>query len=280
MPYKTILVCLTDTHNAERLTRFAAMVAEKFEAHLVGVHPGRQVVLHSSVGPYFTEDLLARLSEAEQEESNKLKEIFEGAIDGYSYSSEWRAFIARSEAMSDLLVEHALTADLIIMSQPGGSEDTYDHHELHRNLILGAGRPILVMPQFGEFNSVGEKVLLAWNGTRESSRAAYESMPFLEKSGDVTILGVEPGKASADDMRLHGHDIAASLARHGVHANVSNLRKGEIPVSDEMLNMAADSGADLLVMGAYGHSRVYDFVLGAATSGILAHMTVPTLFAH
>ena len=280
MTYKTILVCLTEKSSAEKLVNFATLVAEKFDAHLIGVHVAQEIEMHSTISPYISSDLLDRMAENMREESKEYEKIFKACTGGKAMVSEWRPIKARADAVSEALIEHALPADLIIMAQPDDQHDAQGQHELHRKLILGAGRPILVMPHFGTFETVGDKIILAWNGTRESARAAHDALPFMLTSKNVTILGVEGKNANEEDLRLYGHDLAVSLARHGVKSNVSNYRKGEIAVSDELLNAVSDNGADLIVMGAYGHSRVYDFVLGAATSGILAHMTVPTLFAH
>lgn len=280
MTFKTILVCLTDRTSAEKLTRFAAMVADKFDAHLIGVHAVPNVELHPAVGPYISEDMIERLNAGTREESEYFGEKFKSAVLPYACVSEWRSVRSRADGISQALTDHALSADLIVMAQPTDGVDTQATYELHRNLILGAGRPILVMPHYGTFETVGDAIILAWNGTRESSRAAHDSLPFLKRAKDVFILGIEGRGASEDDVKLGGHDLAASLARHGVKGTVCNFRKASISVSDELLNAVTDHGADMIVMGAYGHSRVYDFVLGAATSGVLAHMTVPTLFAN
>lgn len=280
MTYKTILVCLTDKDSAKKLIDFSVMVAEQYDAHLIGVHVAQEVEMHSTISPYISGDLLDRLTENMREESEEFAKIFKSCTAGRPVVSEWRPVTARADAISEAIIEHALPTDLIIMAQPSDRNNAQDQHELHRKLILGAGRPILVMPLYGTFDSIGDKVILAWNGTRESARAAHDAVPFMLNASEVVILGVEGKNASENDLRVYGHDLAVSLARHGIKSNVTNYRKGDIAISDELLNAVSDRGADLIVMGAYGHSRVYDFVLGAATSGILAHMTVPTLFAH
>ncbi|MEM8812151.1 MAG: universal stress protein [Pseudomonadota bacterium] len=280
MTYKTVLVCLHNEDGAERLSRFAAAVAAKFQAHLIGLYPARQVELHATLGPYISDDILDRLKEQAEQEAERFKALFETGVGGTAPSSEWRSLHARSEEVLEALVGQALPVDLVIMSQPADPDDAREEHEVHRKLILGAGRPVLVMPKYGDFDTIGERVILGWNGTRESSRAAHDAMPFLSAAKEVSMLGVESRHATEDELKQNGKDLAENLKRHGAHVSVSNFRKGDTSVADEMLNTAADKGADLIVMGAYGHSRVYDFVLGAATSGILEHMTVPILFSH
>lgn len=277
MSYKTILVCLTDMHSGESLAGFAAAIAARFDAHLIGVHVSRQIELHSGIAPYISEAMLEELQRNITEEAAAFKALFETATADRSGVAEWRDIEARSGSTVQTLIEHALAADLIVMAQPDEGHDLGDRSALHRRLLLGAGRPILVLPRSGRFPTVGSKVLLCWNGTKEASRAAHDALPFLTAADEVVVFGVtDKGGRGAD---LSGHELAAGLARHGIRTEVTNYTRGNLSVADEILNAVSDTGSNLVVMGAYGHSRVYDFVLGAATHRVLSHMTAPVLFA-
>lgn len=279
MSYKTILACLTDRHSTEKLVRFAAGVAERFDGHLIGLHVVRQAELHAGVAPYVSDLMLAEMRHNMEEEARGFRAAFEAGTSGRAFVAEWRDTSAQTVEVGDKLVEHALAADLIVMAQPEPARDSDDRSELHRKLILGAGRPVLVMPHTGHFERMGSKVLVCWNATRESSRAAHDALPFLKAAEEVVIFGIEDRDSSAEPLRVAGHELAAALARHGVTSNVTSYPKASLSVGDEILNAVTDTGSDLIVMGAYGHSRVYDFVLGAATSRVLEHMTAPVLFA-
>jgi len=145
-------------------------------------------------------------------------------------------------------------------------------------LALGVGRPVLIVPRYGTFETVGERVLVAWNGSREATRAVHDALPLLKLASSVTVLSIDPEHDTGD--RIPGADIALHLARHGVAAEGMSTVGLDISVGDLLLSRAADLGADLIVMGAYGHSRVRELVLGGATRHILQHMTVPVLMSH
>jgi nucleotide-binding universal stress UspA family protein len=145
-------------------------------------------------------------------------------------------------------------------------------------MALESGRPVLVVPRVGTYTSIGERILVAWNGKRESARATFDAMPLLSQASSVKVLTIEP--AQAEEGTLPDTEIAASLARHGVKVTSARTIAPETSVADEILNRVSDDSADLLVMGAYGHSRFRELVFGGVTRGIAQQMTVPTLLSH
>ena len=139
----------------------------------------------------------------------------------------------------------------------------YDLAFLPEELALGVGRPVLVVPRYGTFETVGERVLIAWNGSREATRAVHDAIPLLQLATKVTVLSIDPDAHTG--RRVPSADIALHLARHGVTAEAASDVGVDIGVGDLLLSRAADLGVDLIVMGAYGHSRVREMVLGGAT---------------
>jgi nucleotide-binding universal stress UspA family protein len=137
---------------------------------------------------------------------------------------------------------------------------------------------VLIVPRYGVFGTVGERVLIAWNGSREATRAAHDALPLLKRATKVTVLSIDPDHDS--QRRVPSADITLHLARHGVAAEADSTVALDIAVGDVLLSRAADLGADLIVMGGYGHSRVREMVLGGATRHLLQHMTVPVLMSH
>ncbi len=123
---------------------------------------------------------------------------------------------------------------------------------------------------------VGRRVLVAWNGSREATRALHDALPVLDRAERVIVLSVDPG----DHRHLPGADIATLLARHGVRAEANETSSDDIEVGDAVLPRAADLGADLLVMGAYGRSHVREWAMGGVTRNLLKHMTLPVLMSH
>ncbi len=145
-----------------------------------------------------------------------------------------------------------------------------------------SGRPVLLIPYAGEFAEFDSHVLIAWNGSRESARALHDAMFFIEKADAVTVIEVDPPTSarewrSRSSRRSH---VVAALKRRGVEAAAAPTVSGGTPVADVILSLAADLGADLVVMGAYGHSRLRELVLGGVSRSMFQEMTVPVLMSH
>ena len=176
-------------------------------------------------------------------------------------------------------------ADLIVAGQDDPKDpDSYLGDFFPENLVLSCGRPVLLVPNAGNERSTGGRVLVAWDGSREATRAVHDALPFLRAAASTTILTVNGMHAGRDDderIRLPGADIATVLARHGVQVEVADTETGAGgSVGEVLLSQVADGGVDLLVMGAYGHARWRELMMGGATRTILKSMTVPVLMSH
>ena len=143
---------------------------------------------------------------------------------------------------------------------------------------MAAGRPALVVPYIGAGKTIGARPMVAWDGGREAARAVNDAMPMLERAKSVVVLTVNPKKR--DHGQEPGADIALHLARHGIKVEAQHLEVRDMSVADTILSRMADQGIDLLVMGAYGHSRIREWVMGGTTRQIFANMTVPVLMSH
>jgi len=140
---------------------------------------------------------------------------------------------------------------------------------------------VLVVPYAGEFADLGRHVLVAWSGSREAARALHDAQFLLAGAATVTVMEIDPPAPGVAAPAASAAQVAAALSRRGIAAKPeSETTSGEIDVEDLLLSRASDLGADLLVMGAYGHSRLREFVLGGVSRGIFRHMTLPVLMAH
>ena len=145
---------------------------------------------------------------------------------------------------------------------------------------MTSGRPILVIPYIGRFDTFGTNILVGWNNSREAARAMNDAIPLLAKAASVTILEANPiGRKPASDDATSA-DITRHLARHGISAKTARTSTDRMSASDALLSYAADVSADLLVVGGYGHSRLRELILGGVTRELLQHMTLPVLMAH
>lgn len=279
MTYKTILVCLANSHNAERLTRFAAMVARKFDAHLIGLHTMQALTVYPGINLPVSRDVAETFAEGQIEETKQIEKIFNAHTKNEDFVSEWRSAKVKSSNAANQIVHHARCADLVIVAQPDPEHDRPDQTTLQRSIIEESGRPVLVMPNFGDFNEVGEFILVGWAPTKEGTRAAHDAIPFMLKAKETNILSISKSESKDTDISHSANEIAAVLDRNGVKVNVGHRTHTGLSIGDEILNQASDSGADLIISGAYGHSRIYDFMVGATTPHLMKHMTVPVLFS-
>jgi nucleotide-binding universal stress UspA family protein len=181
------------------------------------------------------------------------------------------------------LVRAARCADLTVMGQLTAAEAGHvGPGFLPEQLVMETGRPVLVVPYAGRFRTLGERALVAWNDTREAARALADAIPFLMGSKTVTVMqACEAGARQTERARGRLSAVAEYLQRNHVTANIDLVPQSDsATVGELILSRAADLDADLLVMGAYGHSRVRELVLGGATRDILGSMTLPVLLSH
>jgi nucleotide-binding universal stress UspA family protein len=281
MSYKDLLVVLDSEEASRGRMDLAATLAERFAAHLVGLYPLPIPEAPRHFGyydPALLEPFFHEVREKSQEVCEKERAAFEHAASLRGLSAEWR--VADAGAESDPAL-HARYADLAILGQLDPDRGDANLIRPRPELVtLASGRPILVVPYAGQFPTVGRRVLIGWNATREATRAVNDAMPLLMAADVVTVLTIDAREGPDAHGELPGADISLHLARHGVRATVERTVSAGIPAGDVLLSRAADLGADLLVIGAYGHSRVRELLLGGATRSILRSMTLPVLMSH
>ncbi len=172
----------------------------------------------------------------------------------------------------------AFCADLLVLGQPDPAAATAADvpADFVASVLVGSGKPALVLPYVGAPEVIGSVALVAWKASRESARALAASLPLLQRAGKVHVAMWDEDSEAADP----GPDLQAYLGAHGVAATLHRNGKATADVGQYLLSMASDLGADLLVMGCYGHSRSREWVLGGATRSVLASMTLPVLMSH
>jgi nucleotide-binding universal stress UspA family protein len=281
MSYKDLLVVLDPEPAARGRIDLAAALAERFAAHLVGLYPLLVPQRPRELG-YFDPALLDPFFESLREQAraaaDEVREQFEHVARLRGLSAEWRLVPEGPDGDPAL---HARYADLTILGQldPDRGE-TEGLRPRPEQVTLASGRPILIVPYAGRFENVGQRVVIAWNSAREAARVVHDAMPLLVAAEAVTVLTIDPREGPLGHGELPGADISLHLARHGVKAQVERTVAADLPVGEVLLSRLADLGADLLVMGAYGHSRMRELLLGGATRSLLQSMTVPVLMSH
>jgi len=279
MTYKSILLHVDETERCAVRMDVALKLAETFGAHVTALALTPSVPIPPPVELAYGSELAAAQARAFHEALDPIKtEFSQRAKRAGVASTEWRE--ARGDPVATAAL-HARYADLVVVGQYDPRDDrTQPVGGFVEELLLSAGRPVLVIPYAGRFSSVGANVLVAWNASRESTRAITDALPILARARKVVVLSVDPRDVPGVHGDSPGADIALFLARHGVKAEAHPTPSGKMDVGDVLLSRASDLGSDLIVMGAWGRSRARELIMGGATRSLLGQMTVPVLLSH
>ncbi|MDO9711424.1 universal stress protein [Paracraurococcus lichenis] len=282
MPLKDILVHLDASPRSQARLALATALARRHGAHLVGlcvvdvVLPVMALADGGGGGTLLAE-LIDQMRQDGLEAARGIEESFREHVRREGISAEWRMV---EGALPEQVALQARYADLTVVGQVDPDSPVAGAGLALEQVLFAAGRPMLVVPHSGEFAEVGRRVLLGWNASREATRAVHDAMPILAAAERVTVLAVNPATAPNPHGEEPGADIALHLARHGVTAQVERGSAAIGAEGDALLNQATDLAADLIVVGAYGHSRLREMVLGGVTRTLLRSMTVPVLMSH
>ena len=253
---------------------YAVSLAAAFEAHLTAVAFAYEPEIMPDPSGQGSRRFM-RLREENEEGASAAAAAFEKQADAAGVAVAARVMTTTLSASYDLFGRIARRFDLAVVGQ-----DEPEKEEAEALVAEGAlfesGRPLVRVPYIHKAPLKLDRVMVCWDGSRPAARAAADAMPLLTRAKQVDIVIV--AQAKTDEMP--GADVAEHLARHGVNVTVQRIARGDLDVKDALLNYAADSTADFVVMGGYGHSRIREFILGGVTRGMLASMTVPTLMSH
>lgn len=281
MALRDLLVHLDGSERTAQRLDFAAALAARHDAHLIGLHAVEAtlpIALSGELGGAALGELVQRMHEEAAASARRTRAIFEDKLRRDGLRGEWRESETRPVEAVTL---HARYADMAVLGQSGpGSMDPSLDAAILESALFQSGRPVLMVPYAGTFEAAPENVLVAWDGGREATRAVHDAMPLLRAAREVKVLAINPHHGIGGHGDVPAADIALHLARHGVKAIAEHVVTDEVRESDALLNEAANSGIGLIVMGAYGHSRLRQLILGGVTRGILARMTVPVLMSH
>ena len=283
MPYKTIVVNLNTADSAESVLSAAVEMAERYDSHLLGTFIVQPVI--PNVGSYggfgMITDFDQTINTLHQKQATHLKTLFESATASQSFVSEWRYVGDSLIDANRTLLSIGGRADLLIVGgiyQQDDNVQSSDHDKL-ATIVSGSACPVIVIPNNHQGGSLGEHVFLAYDGKRESSRAIFDALPLLLTAKHVWLHHVEnPG---VDTLHVDDsvRDLADALSRHGINVEVGVSKAHVRETGQHLLSVAADHGADCMVMGAPAHSRLRDVFLGSAVRYALDNSKLPILFS-
>jgi nucleotide-binding universal stress UspA family protein len=278
MAYKDILVHIDDSKSSAARLETAIKLAGSYDAQLTGLYviPDYETVFLAA--GYTGPELLEVAREAVQKQVQQQEAAFQEALAKQGLrSAEWRC--VQGEPVRQF-IWHAGYHDLAIIGQADPQDSASLPGWSVGQVLLGTGRPVLVIPYIGAGQTIGGHVLIAWNASREAVRVVNDALPFLSKAHTVSVVTIHPPAGASLEETLASAALCQHLARHGITATSMALPASDLEVGDVLLSRAADESIDLIVMGAYGHSRLREIVLGGTTRHLLHHMTVPVLMSH
>jgi len=278
MSYKNLLVQLDSRDSCEGRVAAAIGLAQAHSAHLTGLYVAADLAMPNNFRADIPPEYLHMLGEQQAAAMDSVKQSFERMVHKAGLNVDCRTAHASAGQIAGIIARHARYTDLVLLGQP--EADAHGGHETSdaEDVVMTSGRPALIVPYIGSRNTVGRRPMVAWDGGREAARALNDAMPILEKAEAVSVIAVNPEKGNHGQEP--GADIALHLARHGMKVEVQHYKVHDMSVADAILSRMADQDIDLLVMGAYGHSRVREWILGGTTRQIFAQMTVPVLMSH
>jgi nucleotide-binding universal stress UspA family protein len=256
---------------------FAISIAEAFGAHACGVAFAYEPVVPPSVMGGIPAELIDVQWAASESAAAAALANFEAAAKRAGIAAEHRRLTASIGGAGDLFGRLARRFDLAVTAQAEPKSGAA-HGLIIEGTLFGSGRPVVVVPYIQQDRLKLDRVMVCWDGSRPAARAIADAMPFLARSGAIDVVIVASGREKSDE--IPGIDMGEHLARHDLKVDVKRIVSTDVDVPNTILSHAADTSADFIVMGGFGHSRLREFVLGGATRGILDAMTVPTLLSH
>jgi nucleotide-binding universal stress UspA family protein len=283
MAIKTILVNLNHESRVAELVAAAAAIARPSEAHVVGLYVMPPLFMPSDVILPMSSDFYEQQITEHRAQAERIRTVFERLTSGEPYVAEWRVYgdvRGAYEAIADGVIDQSRAADLIIVSQAVAGQDPPMLTDIPERVAIESGRPVLVIPANWLAREYGNNIAIAWNDSRESARATFDAIELLERAKKIRLITISEQANGGGSNTIPAAEVAATLARHGLEVDVETVPSTGRHSGNDILARVVADGADLLVMGAYGHSRLREFVLGGATREVLKNMTVPVLMSH
>lgn len=279
MGYRTILAVLDSEHNVAPVTDITIEMARTFSAHVIGLRSETLATI-PLIAPMEIPDPTAveTLQRAAHDETRAIEANFRRHAEPSGISFEFRSYISTGGTSSESVLEIARTSDLIVARHNDAKLETDNSSDIE-SFLLESGRPILLLPHASHRPLPIRRVLIAWNGSKEAARAAFDALPFLKQAENVEIFSVDPPDMPRQNSELAGADLAAALARHSVKVTIRTEESRQTSTAEAITSRLSNESVDLLVMGGYGHSRWWEMLFGGVTRSLLGSMTAFTLLS-
>lgn len=286
MSYKSILVYLDDLSQAKSTLDMASEVSEQHQAHLTGVYVVPPLELYTSVDFPIPQDARDGHRQLHLHRSDEIKALFEQQTNNRNFVSEWRFVDSNKQPVESAISTLSNAFDLLIVGQRDESTGSARQRNMPEQIMLNCARPTLLVPPDYAASRPIRDVLVAFDHSARASRAIFDSLPLLQMADTVTLHRINPKAGEQTFVLDNGDEIVTTLARHGVNAELvytavsQEVFAAKDAVGDEFLQIAGEKGADVLIMGAYSHSRLGQQLFGGTTRAVLQKMKLPVLMSH
>jgi nucleotide-binding universal stress UspA family protein len=280
MSYKTILICLNEVGRLAELTAAATCLAQETGAHVSGLYVVPAVQVYPSVGFEAVPQVFEGNRSFFKANAQRVRQVFEEAMRCESLSHDFHLLEARTPVIAEEVIAMGRSADVVVVSATDPEEITGVERDFVEQVLMAVGRPVIVLPAKADARLVLNKIVVGWDGGREAARAAFDALPLLKRAEKVLIVRVDPQKDPALRGSIVGADLAQSLSRHGLNVETQGYPTEGLDEGQALMRCAEDNDCGLIVMGAYGHSRLAEFIFGGATRFVLNRMTRPVLMSH
>ncbi len=279
MTYRSIFVHADDTEPCARRLDYAARLARRYPSELHGSYLPSPSELTKYAKAVMAQEEIDKYARLRAEERSAAEAAFRGAAKKSGVTNiEWDVPARTPIGAAVLRARHS---DLAILGQPPRDDPREEFTaELANAVVMRCGRPVLFVPSVGDFPTIGERVLIAWKDSRESARAVADALPLLKDAKKVIAMAVTPASDESANEQFTDAQLSAFLGRHEIDATVKRIAAADIEAGELLLSQVADTGADLIVMGAYSRPRLTEVVWGGVTRVMMSSMTAPVLMSH
>ncbi|PTM90151.1 universal stress protein [Mycoplana dimorpha] len=279
MTYRTITAVLSTEEDAAKVSQHALALAERHGAHLIGVHAETPIVVTIAAPMEFPDPNAIMEQQAQAHSvSRAIERTFRTMAQRAGVSHEWRLFTGSAGYSASGVIDSARGSDLVVAVQldPAGEGPSRADIE---DLLYESGRPLYLISDAVAGPEAPERVLIAWNGTRESARAVFDALPLLQEAKEIEIFTVDSRDSASQHAAFSGTEIAATLSRHGLRTTVNSATSGGDTVAHVINRRVSATGANLLVMGAFSHSWLRHRLFGGVTSAMMKDLRVPAIMS-
>ncbi len=272
MPFKHLLVHVDSSDRTPQRLALAVRLATRHGARLTGLFAESASLGASVVARRSPQHIAQAIDEA--------RGRFEAAAGEAGLTTDWWQLDAGEYAqVVGWTAICCRYVDMALFGQHDPDHPSPLPHDLIEQVLVSSGRPVLVVPYVGTYADVGQRVLVAWTGSREAARAVNDAIPFLQEAKEVQVIALQHATGGSHSVPVPPVDIAVHLRAHGIEAQYERIIVDEIGAVDNVLNRAADSGADLTVLGGYSHYGFPYLQRSSTTRDILRTMTTPVLLS-